>query len=177
MHRPSLMFIHSILGVGADPCRTCPNHDVGGALQLMKGKKNPIKKQDSIPIPISLTWENLTAHYLTITNYQTLTCARSVNRIVTPKENNNKNQPHAIIYNTVNITPSNGNMEQTSNKFLFSFHHVQLPNKVHRTNCLNAALYPLRAVLSRYTLFYQGELDPSLNREKLKEGILSAINT
>ena len=141
-------------------CRRCPT-------AYGRRKKSSKNKTQLAPILISITWENLAAHYLTITNYQTLTCARSLNRIVTPKETDNKNQPHAIIYNTVNITPSNGNMEQTSNKFLFLFHHVQLPNKVHRTNCLNTALYTLRAVvLSRYTLFYQGELDPSLNGEK-----------
>ena len=134
-------------------------------------------KTQLAPIPISITWENLTAHYLTITNYQPLTCAGSLNRIVTPKVKDNKNQnhPHAIIQHSQH-NPFNENMEQTSNKFLFLFHHVQLPNKLHTTNCLNTALYTLRTVvLSRYTLFYQGELDPSLSGEKLKEGIQSAI--
>ena len=47
MQRPSLMVIHSILEVHTDPRRTCPSHDVGGALQLMEEKKI-IKKQDSV---------------------------------------------------------------------------------------------------------------------------------
>ena len=172
------MVIHSILEVHADPCGTCPNHDVGGALQLMKGKKNPIKKQDSIGT-------NTNQYYLgefdcTLFDHHKLPnidlCKKSKQDCHTKRKRQQESTSRYYIQHSQH-NPFNGNMEQTSNKFLFLFHHVQLPNKLHTTNCLNTALYTLRTVLSRYTLFYQGELDPSLNGEKFKEGILSAIRT
>ena len=131
MHRPSLMVIHSILEVHADPRRTCPSYDVGGALQLMDEKKI-IKKQDSVGT-------NTNQYYLgefdcTLFDHHKLPnidlCKKCKQDCHTRRKQQQESTSRYYIYNTVNISPSMGTWSklQTSSCFYSIMFNYQ-------TNC------------------------------------------